>query len=261
MPRAANDSRNYDIAVVDSKTGQAREILSGFPSVTTVIGDTDGTGKDAMSGWGFNLGVAGVLELLERGIVKPGDTYDDVRKRMYRKSMAPWQQKDKRAEEGTNVHDVAEKLLLGTVDYDDIPDLLTAEEQGYGRSLIKWHQEFDRAKRLVVSVERTLVSLDYQYAGTCDLIDQEPDWAKDEVRIVDYKTSKAVRESHVIQGKAYAAAWEETTRKQGNPMRVREISVVRFGVDGEYEEHIEQYDNARVFHLMLALYKERNGLS
>lgn len=258
MPRAAGDSRDYEIAVVDSK-GNAREILGGFPSVTTIIGDADGTSKDAMSGWGFNLGVAGLMELVDAGLVKAGDDLTAVRKRMFKREMAPWQKRDKRAEEGTAVHDVAEQLVLGKISPDDVEGLLDQEQQGYGRSLVKWHAEYAKQGRLTVAVERTCVSLDHQFSGTADLIDQQSDWPANHCRVVDYKTSKEIRESHKIQGTAYGMAWQEQTAKQGNPMQVREISVVRFGEDGTYDEHVEPYKGAEVFLAMRALYRARNG--
>lgn len=255
MPRAAGDERNYRIGILDQK-GQLIEELAGFPSVTTIIGDTDGTKTDAMTGWSLKIATQGVEQLLKTGQLKPGNTARSIRNKLERIDMTAFQVRDEAAERGTFVHTKAEALLRGTLSYDEALQSTPLKWRGYVRGLILWHKDYVTYGNVPVAIERTLVSQRYQFAGTCDLIDQTPE---NLVRSVDFKTSSEIRETHFIQGDAYAVAWEEMQERRGKPMPVDQLVVVRFAADGTYEEKAQAPQYGRVFLKMLALFNERNG--
>lgn len=250
MPRAAGDERAYRIAVVNQR-GQVIEELPGFPSVTTVIGDADGTKTDILVRWSSNVTAEGVAELLRRGKITEGASAKTVQARLRAGKLTPIDVRDARAASGSAIHDWAERLVLDKCTYDDVMEGTPYEDRGYAEALIAWHEQYDA---LPIAVERTLVSVKHRYAGTVDLIDQTPAGL---VRVIDYKTSKRIYETHYIQGDAYALAWDEMNETRGEQPRVDQIVVVRFGADGTYEQQERPPTGARIFLRMLDLYNER----
>jgi hypothetical protein len=253
MGRAAGDERGYRIGVLNMR-GKVVEELPKFPSVTTIIGDTDGTKTDILLRWALNVNAQGVADLLERGSIKQGSTARTIKHYLKRFKVDNFANRDESAERGTHIHNWAEKLLLGTATYDDVLEDTPAKWRGYADALIKWHQQYANE---VVAVERVMVSLTHGYAGTVDLIDQTPDGR---IRVCDFKTSSRIYDTHFIQGDAYALAWVEMCERRGNPMPVNEVVVIRFASDGSYEEQSASPEGGRVFLKMLALFNARNGV-
>ena len=254
MPRAAGDGRNYTIGIVNTE-GQLVEELDGFPSVTTIIGATDASKGQALMGWAYNTGLEGVVELLRSGKIDAGVSVPTLKRRLKSAKLTPWSTRDRAASRGSSAHEWAEKLLLGVADYDDVLEGTSRDQQGYARALIAWHRDYGRTP---VAVERVCVHLGLEYAGTADLIDSGED--PDVVDVMDFKTSKAIYPSQFIQGTAYGQAWEDMTRRRGNPQRVANIGVIRLGADGKYEQQTQPYEGAEVFNRMRDLYGalERN---
>lgn len=253
MPRAAGDGRNYTIGIVDTD-GRLVEELDGFPSVTTIIGRTDASKSQALMGWAYNVGLEGTVKLLKDGTVEPGVSVPTLKKRLKAGDLTPWSSRDNSAKRGSGVHDWAEKLLRGQATYDDALTGTPYTERGYIRALIAWHEAYDRTP---VGIERVMVHLGLEYAGTADLIDFGSD--PEVVLVSDFKTSKRIYPSHFIQGTAYAQAWEDMSRRRGAPQKVEGIGVVRFGSDGKFEVQVEAYNGAAVFNSMRALYRELEG--
>lgn len=254
MARAAGDGRNYRIAILDTKDKVVEE-LEGFPSVTTIIGACDGSKSDALMGWTYNVTAAAVADLLEAGVITPGMTAKTVQARIKSRKRAYWNARDESAARGTYIHDWAERLVLDKTTYDDLLEDCPPEWRGYADALIAWHRDYYGTP---VGVERTLVHLGERYAGTADLIDQVEDSSHPlgyRTRVVDYKTSKRIYPSQLVQGDAYALAWEDMARRRGVPMPVDEVVVVRFGDDGKYEEVSRPPDGGKVFIKMLELYR------
>lgn len=252
MARAAGDSPKYRIGIIDAR-GRLVEELAGFPSVTTVLGAADGDKLDAMVGWSFNVTVEALAKLLESGKIKPGMSVPTMKQRIRSAQLHPTNVRDEAAERGSHIHDLAERLLKGTVTYDEVLEATPSAWRGYARGLVKWHTQYDNSP---VAVERTLVSVERQFAGTCDLIDVTKDRL---TRVMDFKTSKRLYDSQFIQGTAYAFAWEEMQRRLGTPVTVDQVGVIRFTADGDYEEKARPYTGADVFLRMLALYGATNG--
>ena len=140
---------------------------------------------------------------------------------------APYRALRKAANRGTAVHDVAERLLRDG----QLVDLDTSiASDGYVDSLVKWHEAHGAAEWEIVAVEAMLFSERHGYAGQCDLIAKRPDGT---YVVADWKTSKAVFESHRIQAVAYV----EAAREMGLIPADAEVEawVVRLGADGQFE--------------------------
>lgn len=253
MTRAAGNERAYRIAVVNTR-GKVIEELPGFPSVTTIIGDTDGSKTDILLRWGLNVNTEGVSQLLEKGSIKTGSSAKTIKHYLKRFGLDNFGVRDESAERGTHVHECAEKLLLGTADYDDVLESTPAKWRGYVDAVIAWHKQYRNSP---IGIERVMVSTRHCYAGTVDLIDQTADG---KVRVCDFKTSSRIYDTHFIQGDAYALAWVEMCERRGNPMTVDEVVVIRFASDGSYEEKGVPPEGGRVFLKMLALFNARNGV-
>jgi hypothetical protein len=189
-------------------------------SVTTILGAL----PKELSYWGFKLGVAATLEVSGNEDVSLEEMYELAKKTDH----APYRALRKAANRGTDVHAVAETLLRdGRLD--DLP-LGTEASSGYVDALVKWHDAHDVASWEIVAVEAMLFSERHEYAGQCDLIAKRPDG----VYVVgDWKTSKAVFESHRIQAIAYV----EAAREMGLIPEGAEAEawVVRLGADGQFE--------------------------
>lgn len=248
MARAAGDGRNYTVGIVDTK-GKLVEELDGFPSVTTIIGATDASKGSALMGWAYNTGIEGVVALNDAGKITPGMSVPTLKQRLKTAKLTPWSNRDNAAKRGSGIHEWAEQLLLGRCTYDDVMEGTPPAERGYARALIAWHEQYTRQP---VAVERVMVSLTREYAGTVDLIDTEADGS--DVAVCDFKTSKGIYDSHFTQGTAYAQAWEEMNARRGNPVTVAKIGVIRFGTDGKFEQKFKPYTGADIFNHMRALY-------
>lgn len=92
---------------------------------------------------------------------------------------APWQQRDDAAKRGTEVHTIAEALVLGK--QVQVPQELA----GHVDSAVKF---MDQWQVRPVLIERTVGSYRYGYAGTFDLIADLPDGRR---VLFDYKTSQS----------------------------------------------------------------------
>lgn len=109
----------------------------------------------------------------------------DVLRTMGRNSMVnalkeiPWTQRDAAALRGTDLHNLAEKLING--ERVDVPD----QQAGLVQSVVAFMNDW---KPVPVLVEKTVGSRRWKYAGTFDLIADLPDGRR---VLFDYKTSKS----------------------------------------------------------------------
>lgn len=273
--RIAGNARDYRIAVVDA-AGRVREEVAGFPSVTTVIHDCDASAMNGLMGWAYNTGLKGVAALIERGELDEDETEATLKQKLKDAELTPWSGRDAAARRGQDIHDYAEKLVLGRVTRDEVMRAADEAEAdgrsdfaGYALALTRWHGGWSSARparppysREVLSTERVLVSIRHEYAGTCDLIDcepGEPEAAREEgrplrVEVADFKTSKSIYESHFWQCDAYGVALEEMAERAGEPVEVVGVRVIRFGADGRVQEERRDFDHGRVFLKMRELY-------
>lgn len=143
----------------DAETGER------IPGVTTI---TDkGLPKEALINWAASA--------TAEAAVDRWDEFTELTPSQRLKALqrARYEQKDAAANRGTQVHDLAERLVVG--EKVTVPDELT----GYVESYCRFLDEFDVQP---VLVERTVYSQQHNYCGTFDLIadlldpfDPEPD--------------------------------------------------------------------------------------
>jgi hypothetical protein len=112
----------------------------------------------------------------------------------------------KAASEGTQVHNAAEAFLNGE-------DITWIDEFGnvkynldVWKMILKFADFWNNNKPELVATEYHLFSDKYEYAGTADLIVR----FKDELWLMDIKTSNTLHTSYELQLAEYAEAWNET---------------------------------------------------
>lgn len=232
MARAVGDSRTYPLSLLNSAgqpIGRTREL----PSVTTILKAL----PKNLSWWGYKMGL---LEGRKHAIVSPelvnlsdDDFYEEL-KRLAREEgsvQTPLNVMEAAGDRGTTVHDVAEQVFRDNVWPDKA--LIPEHLHGYVTALKRWYDaRIDGKGFEVLAVEVNLASISkypYIYAGTCDLILKD---STDTYHVIDFKTSKGIYESHLLQSTAYGyAAWEEGYIPEGALVMAH---VVRFGADGKY---------------------------
>jgi ATP-dependent exoDNAse (exonuclease V) beta subunit len=111
----------------------------------------------------------------------------------------------KASEEGTAVHNAIESFLQGE-------ELKWMDENGTAKysldvwkMILKFSDFWNTHKPELIVSEIHLLSHKHKYAGTCDLIVK----IKDELWILDIKTSNSLHTSYNLQLSAYANAWNE----------------------------------------------------
>ena len=105
----------------------------------------------------------------------------------------PWQKRDTAAVRGTEVHDLAERLVHG--EQVDVPEHLAEYVQGY----VEW---IDKEQPEVIWTERPVGNRKWGYAGKFDLIVK----MRGKVWLLDNKTSSGVYGDNAVQVAAYANA-------------------------------------------------------
>lgn len=229
MARAAGNSSHYRVGIVDGD-GKLRSEAIGFPSVTTVLGALPK--GDGLAWWGTKIGVAGVLDCcLQPGFSLDGHDVESLYAEVKaRKVHTPYIALKEAATRGTTIHDAAETLLRG-----ETPKNVAPELQGYIDALQAWYDEENISNHKMIAIESPLFSLKYGYAGTCDAIHK----AAFTTYVDDFKTSKAIHDSHLIQGVAY----EQAAKEMGIiPWDAQvESRVIRLGIEGDYEIQISPY--------------------
>ena len=107
----------------------------------------------------------------------------------------PWTKRDEAAVRGTDVHDLAERVIHGEAV--DVPDHLVGYVEGYVRFL----DEYDVTPLLT---ERSVANRRHRYCGRFDAIVQIPSLPGN--TLLDVKTSKGVYGETAVQAAAYARA-------------------------------------------------------
>lgn len=239
MPRIAGSSSHYELALLDGAgSPKGRAVL--LPSVTTIL---KALPKGGLDWWGFKLGVKGTINHARQigAVLNEGDL-DVMTERVYEalkkeRQFTPTSQLKKAGGRGTDVHDLAERLFEQGIESLPEPDDVEPEQHGYVQSLVKFHQYLQENFTIeVIAVEVPLFSLEHRFAGTCDLILEirakkgkgEPIYV-----VADFKTSKGIYESHLLQLPAYTTAAIE----QGYIPADADVWqwVIRLGANGKYE--------------------------
>jgi hypothetical protein len=157
-----------------------------IPGVTTILGN--GLPKPALVNWAGNATAAYAV-----------DNWDDlgdmsVSDRLAKLKKARYEERDAAAKRGTEVHALAEQIADGHEVA--VPDELRGHVESYVAYLDEWEPT-------PILQEVTVVSYEYGYAGTLDMIVRYPSGA---VCLNDIKTSKGVYGEVALQLAAYRYA-------------------------------------------------------
>jgi DNA-binding CsgD family transcriptional regulator len=174
QPRGKPVSYTAPIRRVDTAKGHYYADANGerVPGVTTIL--SGGLPKPALINWAAN-------STAEYAV----DHWDDLTplspsQRLKKLQGARYEEKDRAANRGTEVHGLAEKLVKG--EEIDVPDLLAGHVEAYVQLLDDFRIE-------PVLIEVTVVSHQYGYAGTLDLIADFPTLGKR--LLCDLKTNRS----------------------------------------------------------------------
>lgn len=139
--------------------------------VTTIIGD--GIPKPALVNWSANATAEYAVDnWAELGELKPSTRLDRLKKARY-------EDRDAAARRGTEVHGLAERLVLG--EKIDVPEELAGHVDAYLRFLEEWDPH-------PVLVEAVVFSRRFLYGGTLDLV---ADLADGRRWLLDVKTTRS----------------------------------------------------------------------
>lgn len=206
MARAAGDSGVYQLAIIDG-AGNPKGRTMELPSVTTIL---KALPKNGLEWWGYKIGLTEGRRL---ALMCPPEEFDDEGFYTEVKRLA---REDKSAAtpatilkgaggRGTDVHDLAEKLFRDG----DLPpkSQIPQEQLPFVEALWAFYKDMGTLKMEVVAIEVPVFSLKHMYAGTLDLILKQ-NLVDGGVlyHLIDFKTSKGIYESHLIQLAAYKEA-------------------------------------------------------
>lgn len=229
MPRAAGDGKYYDLSILNI-AGKPVGVPVHLVSVTTVL---DALPK-FLQWWGYKLGLTAGQELLATGEPLVGQDVDKLYEKAKTlgrqlKVTTPSNVLKKAGQRGTDIHDIAESWFKeGRI---PSPDEVPVEHHGYVKALARWIDQLPPHE--VIYTELPVFSLRHRYAGTLDLLVK----FKDEIgsyAIIDFKTSKDIYESALIQ----MAAYREAVYEMGLvPYSATcEATAVNLQANGEYKE-------------------------
>lgn len=186
-----------------------------IPGVTTLL--DQGMPKPALVGWG-------IKSVAEYAI----DHWDEladagVSERLNTLKGAPYADRDHAARRGTEVHNIAERLVHD--EEIDIPPELAGHVAAYVDFLDTWKPE-------PVLVEATVYHLTYGWAGTLDLIADFPDGKR---RLCDVKTTRSGvygETAYQLSGYRYAEKYIDADGTPQPMLEVDECCVIWVRADG-----------------------------
>jgi hypothetical protein len=253
--RVAGDSDHYELAIING-AGQPTGRSIYLPSVTTIL---KALPKFGLDWYGYKMGLLEGRRLAtdpnatvwttdpsdpSKKVPISDDAFYEKAKELGRAGQArtPTSELKAAGGRGTNVHDLAEEMAKSLLSTGKLPakQSIPSDTTGYVAALKKFYDERIKDKLAVVHVEVPVVSLMNQYAGTLDVI--LLDEATGVFYIVDWKTSKDIYESHLLQITAYEHAAKEQEWIPRNAPTIG--TVVRLGADGNYEMRNSDFELA-----------------
>lgn len=211
-----------------------------LPSVTRVIGE--GLPKPALKYWAQRKVAEYAYD--RRSALDHMDRDEAVG---FLKS-APYKTSNAKADVGTEVHDYAEALAHGTP-----PPDVSPEARPYCRGVDRFFLDFEPE---FVYAEESVYNPEHNYAGTMDgfaTFALKPELG---LRVMDYKTSKGVYDSHVLQLAALARG-EFVGVKRGEEWVQEPVPEVVGGLGvqiGRYDYKVTETDTGdEVFESFLAV--------
>lgn len=170
-----------------------------IPGVTTILGN--GLPKPALVNWAGNATAEyAVNNWDDLGEMSVSDRLKVLKKARY-------EDRDRAAKRGTEVHDLAEHLLKG--EEVSVPDELRGHVESYVRFLDDWEPT-------PVIVEKTVINYKFGYAGTLDMVIDLPDGRR---VLADIKTTRSgIYGETALQLAAYRFAEVYIDGKREKPM-------------------------------------------
>lgn len=176
---------------VETARGHSYKDAKGnkIPGVTTIL--SNGMPKPALVGWGIKSVAQYAVDFWEDLAEIP------ISRRLEELKGAPYADRDKAANRGTEVHSYAERLMNG--EEVDPPDEIRGHVESYIKFLDEWQP-------VPVLTEASVVNHRVGYAGSLDTVAQYPCWPGLNV-IGDIKTSRSgIFGETAFQNSAYANA-------------------------------------------------------
>lgn len=154
---------------------------------------------------------------------------------------------NKAKENGSLVHDACEKLLNGI----EIPSKDYPPQAK--KMIVSFMDWFDAVRPTKLITEHTIASVQYKYAGTCDLVCT----IGDKRVLVDFKTNKgAIYFTNKLQVMAYQQAYQETAEE-----KIDECWILRLGTTHKSGYEFKKVDDVSLDHFMNVynIYLSMNG--
>lgn len=178
-----------------------------FDGTTTLIGD--GMRKKALEAWGIRSVAEYVADNLDSVVAMRGMGREAIVAAL---KQSPYTDRDKAANRGTEVHALADRLMLG--DEVEVPDELAGHVESYVRFLNEWQPR-------PVLTETVVAHRKWRYCGTLDIVADLPDNRR---VIADIKTSRSgIYPETVLQLAAYRYA--EAYSDGGEEQRVEDLGI------------------------------------
>jgi hypothetical protein len=219
------------------------------PSVTTVLGVLD---KPALPWWGMTIGVQGVFELIQRGVLlinceandfDPVVITPEIVDMLTEHKLTVNHVRDKAGNRGQAVHDAFEAWARTGLKPD--PSIFPDEERGYVEGLLAFLADVPTIEPLAAEV--LVASVEHGFAGRYDIrfrtsephdvvVHRTPKKGPQYRRLApgiylgDLKTSKGIYASHSRQLEAY----EQASIESGYEPTVAR-GILHVGADGTYE--------------------------
>jgi hypothetical protein len=124
---------------------------------------------------------------------------------------------------GTDFHNLAELHIKG--EHYELPDDPVVQE--CFNKFISWWEEFSKEELEIIFTEKSYCCRKYKFGGTADLLVKK----KGEYILIDFKTSKAVYDDHLIQASAYTYMIKEQ-----DDIEIDKFILARFGKEsGDFQ--------------------------
>lgn len=163
---------------------------NSYPSVTTII--KGGVPKQALVGWAAKGVAKAAIESRE---IVAAMARKDVDEAIDWLSKAPYRDREKKSDIGSEVHDAAEKYALGL----PLPPLTEAADL----RMVSFYAFIEDFKPKFIAVEAPVISRKERYAGTLDAIIELEETG---IILTDYKSGKGVYQEAALQLAAYRHA-------------------------------------------------------
>ena len=231
---------------IDHRFVVATEYGEDWISISTVAHILDKGG--GLTGWAFNVAVAGVVKLIADGFDVHAATEEQLKAALKQAGSTPWVKKDRAASRGTEVHEALERIAKGE-SFDEVTKFIagihindfspeeTHEVQMYAVAAVKW---FVTEKPSAILVEQPVWSAIHRIVGTLDFLGMRPSRGS---CLTDLKSSKDVYTDHAVQLDGYALCLREMVEHGVLDVAVpTRHTVVLARPDGSYEEVVVPSD-------------------